>query len=125
VFTMASIGLPGTAGFAGEFLVLLGALKVSFWLALLGSSGMILGVAYMLYLYRRVVFGALTRDELKSILDLSPREIAIFVPLLALTIWMGVAPTSFTSFWDASVAHMVDHHLAALNATIKLAGIVK
>ena len=125
VFTMASVGLPGTAGFAGEFLVLVGAFKVSFWLALLGSSGMILGAVYMLYLYRRVVFGALTRDELKSILDLSPREIAIFVPLLVLTIWMGVAPSSFTAFWDASVAHMVDQHRAALDASIKLAGIVK
>ena len=125
IFTMASVGLPGTAGFAGEFLVLVGAFKVSFWLALLGSSGMILGAVYMLYLYRRVIFGALTRDELKSILDLSPREIAIFAPLLVLTIWMGVAPSSFTGFWDASVAHMVEHHQAALASSIKLAGIVK
>ena len=125
IFTMASVGLPGTAGFAGEFLVLVGAFKVSFWLALLGSSGMILGAVYMLYLYRRVIFGALTRDELKSILDLSPREIAIFAPLLVLTIWMGVAPSSFTGFWEASVAHMVEHHQAALAATVKLAGIVK
>ena len=125
IFTMASVGLPGTAGFAGEFLVLVGAFKVSFWLALLGSSGMILGAVYMLYLYRRVIFGAMTRDELKSILDLSPREIAIFAPLLLLTIWMGVAPSSFTGFWEASVAHMVEHHQAALAATVKLAGIVK
>ena len=125
IFTMASVGLPGTAGFAGEFLVLVGAFKVSFWLALLGSSGMILGAVYMLYLYRRVIFGAMTRDELKSILDLSPREIAIFAPLLVLTIWMGVAPSSFTGFWEASVAHMVEHHQAALAATVKLAGIVK
>jgi len=125
LFTMASVGLPGTAGFAGEFLVLVGAFKVSFWLALLGSSGMILGAVYMLYLYRRVIFGALTRDELKTILDLSPREIAIFAPLVVLTLWMGIAPSHFTGFWDASVAHMVDHHKAALAATIKLAGIVK
>ncbi|MBC7635939.1 MAG: NADH-quinone oxidoreductase subunit M [Acetobacteraceae bacterium] len=125
LFTMASVGLPGTAGFAGEFLVLVGAFKVSFWLALLGSSGMILGAVYMLYLYRRVIFGAMTRDELKTILDLSPREIAIFAPLVLLTLWMGIAPSHFTGFWDASVAHMVDHHQAALAATIKLAGIVK
>ena len=117
VFTMASVGLPGTAGFVGEFLVLVGAFKVSFWLALLGSMGMILGAAYMLYLYRRVVFGALTKDDLKSILDLSPREVAIFVPLVVLTLWMGVYPSSFTQFFDASVHAMVEQHTAAMSAT--------
>ncbi len=75
VFTMASIGLPGTSGFVGEFLVLVGAFHVSLWLALFASFGMILGAGYMLYLYRRVIFGQLTRDDLKSILDLTPREI--------------------------------------------------
>jgi NADH-quinone oxidoreductase subunit M len=116
LFTMASIGLPGTAGFVGEFLVLVGAFKVSFWVAILGSMGMILGAAYMLYLYRRVIFGALTRDDLKSILDLNPREIAIFVPLVALTLWMGIYPSSFTQFFDASVHAMVEQHTAALSA---------
>ncbi|MBN8890670.1 MAG: NADH-quinone oxidoreductase subunit M [Rhodospirillales bacterium 70-18] len=127
LFTMASVGLPGTAGFVGEVLVLIGAFKVSFWLALLGSMGMILGAAYMLYLYRRVVFGRLTKDELKSILDLSPREIAVFAPLIILTLWMGIYPSSFTSFWDASVSAMVEHHQAALllHDTVKLAGVMK
>ncbi|HTR15730.1 MAG TPA: NADH-quinone oxidoreductase subunit M [Acetobacteraceae bacterium] len=115
VFTMASIGLPGTAGFAGEFLVLMGAFQVNFWLAVLGSAGMVLGAVYMLYLYRRVVFGALTRADLKSILDLSPREVAVFAPLLVLTLWMGIYPSSFTSFFDASVGAMVQHHFAALS----------
>ena len=96
LFTMASIGLPGTSGFVGEFLVLVGAFKVNFWLSLLGSLGMILGAAYMLYLYRRIIFGKITKDDLKSILDLSPREMAIFAPLMLLTLWMGVYPTSFT-----------------------------
>ena len=114
LFTMASVGLPGTAGFVGEFLVLVGAFKVSFWLALLGSLGMILGIAYMLYLYRRVIFGALTKDELKSILDLSPREIAVFAPLVLLTLWMGIYPSSFTGFFDAAVGAMVEHHQAAM-----------
>lgn len=121
LFTMASIGLPGTAGFVGEFLVLVGAFKVSMWLALLGSLGMVLGAGYMLYLYRRVVFGKLTRDDLRGILDLSPREVAIFAPLVLLTIWMGVYPSSFTQFFDATVAAMVEQHQAALSAT-KLAG---
>ena len=120
LFTMASVGLPGTAGFVGEFLVIVGSLQVNIWLALLGGMGMILGAAYMLYLYRRVVFGALTRDDLKSILDLSPREVAIFVPLVALTLWMGVYPSSFTQFFDASVHSMVEQHAAAM-APSKLA----
>jgi NADH-quinone oxidoreductase subunit M len=116
LFTMASIGLPGTAGFVGEILVLIGSFKVSFWLALLGGMGMILGAAYALWLYRRVMFGALTKEDLKSILDLSPREIAVFAPLVILTLWMGIYPSSFTSFFEASVAAMVEHHAAALSA---------
>ena len=122
VFTMASVGLPGTAGFVGEFLVLVGAFKVSLWLALLGSLGMVLGAVYMLYLYRRVIFGQLTREDLRGILDLSPREVAIFVPLVLLTLWMGVYPSSFTQFFDATVNQMVERHAAAMTAT-RLAGV--
>ena len=122
LFTMASVGLPGTAGFVGEFLVLVGAFKVSLYLAYLGSFGMILGAAYMLYLYRRVIFGVITRDDLRGILDLSPREVAIFAPLILLTLWMGIYPSSFTQFFDATVHAMVESHTAALAAP-KLAGI--
>ncbi|MBN8871402.1 MAG: NADH-quinone oxidoreductase subunit M [Rhodospirillales bacterium] len=121
LFTMASVGLPGTAGFVGEFLVILGALQVNFWLALLGGMGMILGAAYMLYLYRRVIFGRLTKQDLMGILDLSPREWAVFVPLIVLTMWMGIYPSSFTSFFDASVGAMVQHHAQAMADTVKLA----
>jgi NADH-quinone oxidoreductase subunit M len=121
VFTMASIGLPGTSGFIGEFLVIIGSFQVSFWLALLGGMGMILGAAYMLWLYRRVVFGSITRDDLKAILDMSPREWAVFAPLILLTLWMGIYPSSFTSFFDASVAAMVDHHTAAIETAVKYA----
>ena len=122
LFMMASVGLPGTAGFVGEFLVIVGALKVNFWLAILGATGMVLGAAYMLYLYRRVVFGTITRDGLKSIADLSPREIAIFAPLVVLTLWMGIYPSSFTGFFDASVAQMVKSHTAAITGAIQVAG---
>ena len=115
LFTMASIGLPGTSGFVGEFLVLIGAFQVSLWLALFGSFGMILGAAYMLYLYRRVVFGQLLRPDLKAILDLSPREMSVFAPLIILTLWLGVHPTSFTRFFDASVGAMVQSHAEAVN----------
>ncbi|MSO99739.1 MAG: NADH-quinone oxidoreductase subunit M [Acetobacteraceae bacterium] len=121
VFTMASVGLPGTAGFVGEFLVIVGALQVNFWLALLGGLGMILGAVYMLYLYRRVIFGTITHANLRHILDLSPREWAVFAPLIVLTLWMGVYPSSFTTFFDESVAAMVRHHHAAIASTVKLA----
>ena len=117
LFTMASVGLPGTSGFVGEFLVLVGAFKVSLYLAYLGSFGMILSAVYMLYLYRRVVFGALTRDDLRGILDLSPREVAIFTPLIGLVLWMGIYPSSFTQFFDATVHAMVEQHVAALSAS--------
>jgi len=126
VFTMASIGLPGTSGFVGEFLVIVGAFKVNFWVALLGALGMILGAAYMLYLYRRMMFGRITKDDLKSILDLSPREIAIFTPLVLLTLWMGVYPSSFTSFFDATAASVVQGHEQAMLAAhaTHLAGVL-
>jgi NADH-quinone oxidoreductase subunit M len=124
LFTMATVGLPGTAGFAGEILVLIGSFKVSFWLALLGGSGMILGAIYSLYLYRRVIFGKLTRDDLKSILDLSPREVAIFAPLVILTLWMGVYPSSFTRFFDPAVGALVtQHQTAMLGGTTHLAAV--
>ncbi len=124
LFTMASVGLPGTAGFAGEILVLIGSFKISIWLALFGGMGMILGACYMLYLYRRVIFGTLTKADLMGMLDLSPREILTFAPLVVLTLWMGVYPSSFTSFFDATVNSLVEHHQAALAATTKLAGVV-
>ena len=123
LFTMASLGLPGTAGFVGEILVLIGAFQVNFWLALLGSMGMILGAAYGLYLYRRIIFGALTKVDLRSMLDLSPREIAVFAPLALVTIWMGVYPSSFTQFFDATVGNMVEHHRVATLPQPVVAGV--
>jgi NADH-quinone oxidoreductase subunit M len=116
LFTMGTVGLPGLSGFVGEFLVIVGSLQISFWLALLGGTGMILGAVYSLYLYRRIIFGRITRDDLRSILDMSPREWAVFAPLIALTIWMGVYPSSFTSFFEASVTRMSEQHTAALLA---------
>ena len=121
VFTMATVGLPGTAGFVGEFLVIIGSFKVSLYLALFGALGMILGAGYSLWLYRRVIFGKLTKPDLRSMLDLSPREVAIFAPLVLLTLWMGIYPSSFTRFFDASVGAIVTQHQAALASTTKLA----
>lgn len=107
IFTMASIGLPGTGGFVGEFLVLVGAYKANTWVAFVAATGVILGAAYMLWLYRRVVFGELTKENLKSILDLSPREIAIFAPILAVVFWMGIYPDSFLKPLRAPVAKLL------------------
>ncbi len=121
IFTMASIALPGLANFVGEFLVIFGAWLVNPWLAFGAALGMILGAAYMLWLYRRVVFGRITRGDLRTLLDLSPREYAVFVPLVLLTLWMGVYPQSFLSFFDASVAALLERHVAALGSA-RLAG---
>jgi NADH-quinone oxidoreductase subunit M len=121
VFMMATIGLPGTAGFIGEFLVTIGAAQINFWLALLGGLGMIMGAAYMLYMYRRIIFGTITHADLRTILDLSPREWTIFAPLAVLTLWMGIYPSSFTGFFDESVAAMVQHHHAAVATTVRFA----
>ena len=124
VFMLASVGLPGTSGFVGEFLILVGAFEANTWVAALATIGIILGAAYMLYLYRRVVFGKLEKEDLKSILDLKPREIAIFAPLVVVTIWMGVWPAPFLEIMDASIANLIEQHKVAMSAfpTAILAG---
>ncbi|MCR0982057.1 NADH-quinone oxidoreductase subunit M [Roseomonas populi] len=122
LFTMASVALPGTANFPGEFLVITGAWRSNGWVALGTGMGMILGAAYMLWLYRRVVFSRITRDEVRGLLDLSPRELAIFAPLIVLTLWMGIYPSSFTHVWEASVAALIERHEAAL-AVPRVAGL--
>jgi NADH-quinone oxidoreductase subunit M len=116
VFTMANVGLPGTAGFVGEFLSLLGAFQTNSWVALIATSGVILSAAYALYLYRRVVFGVLEKSSLKDIADLSPREIAIFTPLVLLTIYYGVQPDPILNTTAASVDHLIQSHTALLDA---------
>jgi NADH-quinone oxidoreductase subunit M len=113
VFTMASVGLPGTSGFVGEFLVLTGAFQSSTWVATLAATGVILGAAYMLFLYRRVVFGKLVRDDLKAIADMNLREIAVFAPLIVLTFWMGLYPLSFTRSIHVSVVNLVTKYETA------------
>ena len=117
LFTLASVGLPGTSGFVGEILVLVGAFEANTWVAALIATGMVLGAAYMLYLYRRVIFGELTKDHLKDILDLDRREIAIFAPLVVIVLWMGIYPASFIDVMDASVINLVKDYNEALAAT--------
>jgi len=112
-FTLAACGLPGTSGFVGEFLILLGTFKVSTLECFLAATALFLGAAYMLYLYRRVIFGTITRDDLRNILDLSPREKAVFAPLLLIVLWMGIYPASFLGPIRASVDHLVQQVGAA------------
>ncbi len=119
LFMLASVGLPGTSGFVGEFLVLVGAFKVNTLVAALAATGMVLGAAYMLWLYRRVVFGPLVREDLKHIMDLSAREIAIFAPLALIVLWMGIYPSSFFRVMDGSVSQLVsNYHQTVQNAAL-------
>ncbi len=107
VFMLASVGLPGTSGFVGEFLVLFGVFQANVWVAALAATGVILGATYMLYLYRRVIFGRLTKVDLMDITDLNLREILIFVPLVILVLWMGIYPAPFLDVFDASVQGLI------------------
>lgn len=108
LFTMASIGLPATSGFVGEFLVMLGAYKASSWAAFVMATGIILGAGYMLYLYRRIVFGDAPSEEVAKLSDLSSREMWLLAPIAAAVLWMGVYPESFLKPMRASVAALVE-----------------
>lgn len=120
-FTMANVGLPGTSGFIGEFLTLIGVFRANTWVALFAATGVILSAAYALWLYRRVVFGALEKESLKSLLDLSAREKLVLYPLIALTIFFGVYPAPILDATAASVDHLVNNYSAALQAAQSLA----
>uniref|UniRef100_UPI0035CC19DA NADH-quinone oxidoreductase subunit M n=1 Tax=uncultured Sphingomonas sp. TaxID=158754 RepID=UPI0035CC19DA len=106
-FTMASIGLPGTSGFVGEFLSLLGTYRVSTVATLLCTTGIILGAAYMLYLYRRVVFGEIVHDDVRAMKDISLREFWLLAPIAAVALWMGVYPESFLAPMRGDVGTLV------------------
>ncbi len=116
IFMLASVGLPGTSGFVGEFLILIGTFQVNTWVALLGATGVIIGAAYMLYLYRRVIFGELTKEDLKKILDVSPREIAVFAPLILIVFFMGIYPIPFLDVMHSSVENLIERYHSALAA---------
>jgi NADH-quinone oxidoreductase subunit M len=113
-FTLASVGLPGLSGFVGEFLVLVGTFKANTWVAFLATTGIILGAAYALWLYRKIIFGELTKDSLKAILDMNRREIAVFLPLVLITLWMGIYPSSFLDPMAPAVDKLIGDYQAAL-----------
>jgi NADH-quinone oxidoreductase subunit M len=116
-FTMANVGLPGTSGFVGEFLTLAGIFQVNTWVAAVATSGVILSAAYALWLYRRVVFGDLIKESLRSITDMTRREKAIFAPLIAMTLLLGIYPSLVTDITGPSVANLVTRYQAALPVT--------
>jgi NADH-quinone oxidoreductase subunit M len=117
VFTMANVGLPGTSGFIGEFLTLLGAFKANTWVAFVATTGVILSACYALWLYRRVVFGVLDKPALKTMLDLSPREIAIMAPLVILTLLFGFYPAPVLDVTAQSVKKLVAQHEQVVKTT--------
>jgi NADH-quinone oxidoreductase subunit M len=114
IFTLANVGLPGTGGFVGEFMTMLGAFLVNTWVAIFATTGIILSAAYALYVYRRVVFGELVKPALQTIKDLSPREIAILAPLVVITILMGIYPKPVFDVTSTSVAALIDQNKASL-----------
>ncbi len=114
VFTMANVGLPGTSGFIGEFMTLLGTFKISLATAFFATTGVILSAAYALWLYRKMVFGALVKPSLQTIKDLTLRECLMLVPLLALTILFGVYPKPVLDMSAASVQQLVTNYSHAL-----------
>lgn len=116
IFTMANVGLPGTSGFVGEFLVLLGIFQVNTWIALLATTGVILSAAYGLWLYKRVVLGTLDKESLKTILDLDTREKAIIYPLVILVIFYGVYPMPVFEATEVSVNNLIVNYEAAVQA---------
>jgi len=115
-FTMANVGLPGTSGFVGEFLTLIGIFQANTWVAAVAATGVILSAGYALWLYRRVVFGDLIKESLKGITDMGGREKAIFAPLIVMTLLLGVYPSLVTDIISPSVTALLDQYHAAAPA---------
>ena len=121
VFTLANVGLPGTSGFVGEFLTLIGAFKVDTRVAFLATTGVILSAAYALWLYRRIIFGELSKPALAKLQDLSGREVAFLVPLVLLVVFFGVYPAPILDVTARSVKALVDNYEAATTAAALIA----
>jgi len=109
LFAMANCGLPGTAGFIGEWMVILGATKFNFWIGVLSATALILGAAYTLWMYKRVYFGPVTNDNVRELQDIGGREFFILAVLAAAVLYMGIYPAPFTDVMGASVADLLKH----------------
>jgi NADH-quinone oxidoreductase subunit M len=116
VFTLANVGLPGTSGFVGEFLALLGAFSANSWVAVFATTGVILSACYALWLYRRVIFGALEKDSLKAVTDMTPREAVCLVPLVVLIIFFGVYPAPLLDIFGPATDSLVKTLEAGIDA---------
>jgi NADH-quinone oxidoreductase subunit M len=123
IFTLANIGLPGTSGFIGEFLTLLGTFRINSWVAFLATTGTILSASYALYLYRRIIFDVLDKPSLASILDLSWREAALFAPLVTLTIFYGIYPAPVLNSSAAAINALIKNYDTALAVVTKTAAL--
>jgi NADH-quinone oxidoreductase subunit M len=109
LFAMANSGLPATSGFVGEFLVIMGAMKASFWLAFLAATTLVFGAAYTLWMYKRVIFGAVANDHVAALKDLNPREVIVLGALAVAVLFMGIYPLPFTEVMHASVEQLLRH----------------
>jgi NADH-quinone oxidoreductase subunit M len=117
IFTLANLGLPGTSGFIGEFLTLLGTFRINSWVAFLATTGLIWSAAYALYLYRRIIFDVLDKPSLAAIRDFSWREATLFAPLVALTIFFGVYPAPVLEASAAAISTLIKGYDTALGET--------
>jgi NADH-quinone oxidoreductase subunit M len=113
LFAMANAGLPATSGFVGEFMVIMGAMQANFWLALVAATTLVWGAAYTLWMYKRVIFGAVANDHVASLQDLNARELAVLGLLAAAVLFMGVYPLPFTEVMHASVNELLRHVAAS------------
>ncbi|PCH94184.1 MAG: NADH-quinone oxidoreductase subunit M, partial [Rhodobacteraceae bacterium] len=118
LFTMANVGLPGTSGFVGEFLTLAGAFKANTWIAFGATTGVILSAGYALWLYRRVVFGDLIKESLKTITDMDTRERLMMAPLIIMTILLGIYPALVLDIIGPSVTALVENVTSAQEAVM-------
>src|SRR5512137_2981821 len=109
LFAMANCGLPGTSGFVGEFYVILGAVQFDFWIGMAAATTLILGAAYSLWMYKRVIFGEVANAHVAELTDIGAREFLILALLAAAVLWMGVYPKPFTDLMGASVAELLEH----------------
>jgi len=109
LFFMANCGLPGTAGFIGEWMVILATVRANFWLGLLLATALITGAAYSLWMFKRVYFGAVANDDVRAMPDIDGREFLVLALLAIAVLWMGLYPKPFTDVMDASVVNLLQH----------------
>src|SRR5258706_1298252 len=109
LFAMANSGLPATSGFVGEFMVIMGAMKASFWIAFAAATTLVFGAAYTLWMYKRVFFGAVANDHVRGLADLNGRELLVLGSLAVAVLWMGIYPKPFTEVMHASVYELLLH----------------